>query len=209
MRKQHFAKVCINFLAFIIFNGDFDVFQAQTHQFMAPVFRCFQRHQRRIQLCHMMTSRLCKTIAITRRTCPGIGKTTGTNDHTIGFFFFAVFQSDTCCFAILNENAVHRAFQMQLHLIFLDVFFQGKNHIQRTIRNREYPFAAFHLQFQTKVSEKFLQTETVQLIKRTVHEIRIAGNIIQQAFHITVIGHIAAAFACDEDFLTNSIIFFV
>ena len=57
---------------------------------------------------------------------------------------------------------------MQLHPIFLEVFFQCQHHIQRTVRHRKYTLAALHLQLQPLLLKKFLQAEAVQLVKGAV-----------------------------------------
>ena len=168
MRKQHFPEVTVNLLALLIFYRNFNIFQTQPHQLMAPVLLCSERHQRGVQLRHMMSCRLRKAIAIPRRACTGIGKTARADNHAVRPFFLSVFQPNPFCPAIRNQNTFHRTFQMQLHPIFLEVFFQCQHHIQRTVRHRKYTLASLHLQLQPLLLKKFLQAEAVQLVKGAV-----------------------------------------
>ena len=202
MGKEHFPKIFINGFAFFITDTNGNISEAQTHQFLTPAFRCFQRNQRRIQLGDCMPCGFCHAVTVPCRACIRIRKSPRCHNNSVKRQFFLVFQTNPCDFALFHDHMFHLTFQMKGNFILPHIFFQSLYHVQRTVCHRKYPVAPFHFCFQSHVQQKLTQCLIVKTIKGTVHEIRIAGDVIQKGIQIPVICYITATFAGNEYFLS-------
>ena len=143
----------------------------------------------------------CHAVSISCGTGIGIGKSPCCHDNSVKRQFFLIFQTNPCHFAFFHDYMFHLTFQMEGNFILPHIFFQSLYHVQRTVCHWKYPVAPFHFCFQPHVQQQLTQCLIIETIKGAIHEIRIAGNVIQKSIQIPVVGHITTAFTSNEYFL--------
>ena len=100
--------------------------------------------------------------------------------------------------SVLLTHLGHSGVETHLYAPFLHGIAQGIDHIKGTIRFRKHAVSPLRLQSQSLILQKLHHALAVKAVERTVQKLWIAHGMVQQIFHITVIGHIAAALSRDH-----------
>ena len=143
----------------------------------------------------------CQLIAGAIAAGGGVTGAAGSNQNMGCAVGFAIRGAHANTAAILNQQLLGAA----MHKFGVGgIAAQGGQHIGGTVALREHPAAAFRFERHAKGFKQFHSACRRECVQRGVQKARVMAHIVQKLAHITIIGHIAAALAGNQQLLAGA-----
>ena len=203
MGEQQLTKIGVNFL--VIFKDcQLYVPQAQSLHGGTGIALFPQRYQRALQRRDRMAQLCCHSMSLTGRAGGRIGNAAGSQNHRVARIapLFTNYAVNAVIIGLQRCGTVTN----QLHLQCPQTAFQRAADIKGTVGHGEHSVAPFRFQRHTQTFKKRDGIPTVKAGESAVQKLSVLGNVGHERFQICVVGHVAAAFSGDVQFLAQTFI---